>query len=252
MRCSECGAKSAAIVVGSVRALRATGKVTHDAGSEASALNCGSLSRASRSFLHVLHELLESSARLSGGHRLGRHAGIVNALRYRRSLVWLAPRLANGGGIRASLTYRRSLVWLASRLANGGGIRASLTYRRSPVWLASRLANGGGIRASLTYRRSPVWLASRLANGGGIRASPKPVTQDGCWGNARLHRLRDRPLELVKSRPKVGDVPTKLTQAVEPPERVGSPICCDRYDKAAGRYKQAATRNPDRQGGVAH
>ena len=226
--------------------------MTREAGSAAGELNCGSLSRASRSFLHVLHELLESSARLSGGHRLGRHAGIVTALWYRRSLIWLGTRLANGGDIRASLTFRRSLIWLGTRLANGGDIRASLTFRRSLIWLGTRLANGGGIRVSLTFRRSLIWLGTRLANGGGIRASPKPVTQDGCWGNARLHRLGDRPLELVNSRPKVGDVPIKLTQAVEPPERVGSPICCDRYNKAAGRYKQAATRNPDRQGGVAH
>jgi hypothetical protein len=54
---------------------------------KAGALNGGSLLRASRSFPHVVHELLESSAHLSGGERLGLNAGIVNALRYRRSPV---------------------------------------------------------------------------------------------------------------------------------------------------------------------
>jgi hypothetical protein len=69
----------------SARTPRCACKVTREAGSKAGALNRGSLLRASRSFLHVVHELLESSAYLSGGGRLGLNAGIVNVLRYRRS-----------------------------------------------------------------------------------------------------------------------------------------------------------------------
>ena len=78
MRCSLCGKKAA-------EAAAAKSKSRAFLRSEGGALNWGSLPRASRSFPHVVHELFESSAHLSGGGRLGLNAGIVNALRYRRS-----------------------------------------------------------------------------------------------------------------------------------------------------------------------